>query len=241
MANIWDITSIIAAIGALLGVINTIILVLQYRNGKKNDKNSELLSQPNFDITLLYSDKIRNDDDIKLNKIANIEDVPFDTVEIELKVVGGIATNVKLDVTPIIDIAFYGLSDSSFPFVVSCCTINFFSLATFPISENLYSKKAAGNLYYIHALSSVINAKLKALFPNELVFAIATPQYYSHISYTDSYRQRQNYYLHNNHPISADSFANNTKGCNCYVQLNGFSIDIRIVEHIIKAAFPKNQ
>ena len=237
----WDLTTIIAVVGAFLGIINTFILILQYKSEKKKDKKADLQSQPNFDITLLYSDKIRNDENIKLNEIANIEDVSFDTVEIELKVVGGVATNVQLDVIPIIDISFYGLSNSTFPFIVSCCTINFFSLATYPLSDNIYSKKAEGNLYFIHALSSAINARLKNLFPNDLVFALAIPQYYSHISYTDSCKQSQDYYLHNNQPINAESFTYSTKDCKCYIHLNGFNIDDKIVEHIINSAFPENQ
>lgn len=125
LANNWSITNILAVLGGILGVINTVILVLQYINDKKQTTKSELQSQPNFDISFLYSDKIRNKGNIQLNKIANIKDVPFDTVEMELKVVGSIASNIKLDVFPIIDIAFYGLSDSTFPLIVSCGVINF--------------------------------------------------------------------------------------------------------------------
>lgn len=237
----WGITTILAIIGSIIGIINTCILVMQHINSKKRTDKTELQSQPNFDISLLYSDKIRNGNNAILNKDADIKDVPFDTVEMELKVVGGLATNLKLDVFPIIEISFYGMSDSSFPLRVPCIASDFFSVGTFHAEENLYSKKAEGNLYFLHVLSSTINAKLKELYPNDLVFAVATPQYYSCISYTDSYRQQQKYYLRNNHPISAKFYKEDTDACKCYVNFNSSNIDDKLIVSIINLAFPENQ
>ncbi len=239
----WDISTIIAVIGCFLGIINTYILVKQHKYNKKQTDKADLQLQPNFDISLLYSDKIRNSYNINLNKDADIKDVPFDTVDLELKVVGGIATNLKLDVFPIIDISFYGMSESKFPLPlrVPCIASNFFCLGTFPSGENLYLKKSEGNLYFLHVLSSTINAKLKKLYPNDLVFAVATPQYYSCISYTDSYRKQQEYYLHNNLPISAESYKENTDACKCYVDFNSSNIDDGLIVSIINLAYPENQ
>lgn len=223
-----------------MGVINTFILIKQYLSEKKQSQKSDLRTQPNSDISLLYSDKIRDIVSKQINSIADIKEVSFDTVEMELNVVGGIATNLKLDVFPIIDICFYGISDSTWPLRVSCIASNYFHLATFPVDgkENVYSKKGEGNLYFLHVFSTVLNAKLKELYPEELVFAIATPHYYSCISYTDSYKQPQKYYLHNNHPISAQTYGENTKGCSCYIDFNNANIDSRQIEHIINLAFP---
>lgn len=109
----WDITTILAVLGGILGVINTYILIKQYLSEKKQSQKSNLRTQPNFDISLLYSDKIRDIVSKQTNSLADIKEVPFDTVEMELNVVGGIATNLKLDVFPIIDICFYGISDST--------------------------------------------------------------------------------------------------------------------------------
>lgn len=239
----WDITTILAVLGGILGVVNTYILVKQYLSKKKQSKKSELRIQPNFDISLLYSDKIRDKVSEQINSIADIKDVPFDTVEMELNVVGGIATNLKLDVFPIIDICFYGISDSTWPLRVSCIASNYFHLATFSVDgkENVYSKKREGNLYLVHVFSTALNAKLKELYPEELVFAIVTPHYYSCISYTDSYKQPQKYYLHNNHPISEQTYSENTKECSCYIDFSNSNIDNRQIEHIINLAFPENQ
>jgi len=238
----WDITTILAVLGGVLGIVNTYILIRQYLSEKKQSKKSELRTQPNFDISLLYSDKIRNDIVAEQsNFIADIQDVQFDTVEMELKVVGGIATNLKLDVFPIIDICFYGISDSTLPLKVSCIAPNFFHLDTFTVEDNRYSKRAKGNLYFLHNFSSAINAKLKEMYPDDLVFAIATPHYYSCISYTDSYKNQKKYYLHNNHPISSESYSEHTKECNCYADFQNRNVDIRQIEHIINLAFPENQ
>lgn len=239
----WDITTILAVLGGILGVINTYILIKQYLSEKKQSQKSNLRTQPNFDISLLYSDKIRDIVSKQTNSLADIKEVPFDTVEMELNVVGGIATNLKLDVFPIIDICFYGISDSTWPLRVSCIASNYFHLATFPVDgkENVYSKKGEGNLYFVHVFSTALNAKLKELYPEELVFAIATPHYYSCISYTNSFKQPQKYYLHNNHPISAQSYSENTKECSCYIDFNNPNIDNMQIERIINLAFPENQ
>lgn len=239
----WDIATILAILGGILGFANTYILIKQHLSDKKQSKKSELRTQPNFDISLLYSDKIRDKVSQQSNSIADIKDLPFDTVEMELNVVGGIATNLKLDVFPIIDICFYGISTSTWPLRVSCIATNFFYLATLTVEgkDNVYSKEGVGNLYFLHVFSTLLNAKLKDSYPGELVFAVATPHYYSCISYTDAYKHPQKYYLHNNHPISTQVYDENTKGCSCYIDFNYPNIDNRQIEHIINLAFPENQ
>lgn len=238
----WDITTILAIIGGILGVINTIILIFQYIHSSKQSHKVDLSAHPNFDIILLYSDKIRNSLTSALNGIADINDVPFDTVEIQLNVVGGVATNLKLDVTPLIEIQIYGLSETplGLPLSSTCVALNFFGWDTSPLDSNKYLKCGEGNVYLIHLLSSLVNAKLKELYPDTSVFGIVTPQYYSRISYIDSYKCHQEYFLHNNHPISKDAYKENTSENKCFVDFNGKFSD-EVIERIINLAFPENQ
>ena len=238
----WDLTTILAIIGGVLGVINTIILIFQYIHFTKQARKVDLSAHPNFDITLLYSDKIRNVLSSEFNEIADIEDVPFDTVEMELNVVGGVATNLKLDVSTLIVLHIYGLTKGPLqtPLKTTCVPINFFGWDISPIDSNKYLKRAEGNVYKIHLLTSLVNAKLKERYPDTLVFATACPQYYSRISYIDSYKKQQEYFLHNNHPISADDYKENVNEHKSFVDFNGnFSEDI--IEHIINQSFPENQ
>lgn len=238
----WDLTTILAIIGGVLGIINTLVLIFQYIHSTKQARKVDLSAHPNFDITLLYSDKIRNVLSSELIEIADVEDVPFDTVEMELNVVGGVATNLKLDVTTLIDLHIYGLTEGplQMPLKTTCVPINFFGWDISPLATNKYLKQAEGNIYKIHLLSSLVNAKLKERYPDTLVFAIATPQYYSRISYIDSYKNNQEYFLHNNHPISIAEYKEIVDEHKCFVDFNGkFSEDI--IERIIKQAFPENQ
>ena len=237
-----DITTILAIIGGVLGVTNTIILIFQYFHSTKQAHKVDLSAHPNFDITLLYSDKIRNAISSEINEIADIEEVPFDTVDMELNVVGGVATNLKFDVTTLLDLHIYGLTEGplEMPLKTTCISINFFGWDISPIDSNKYLKRAEGNVYKIHLLTSLVNAKLKERYPVPLVFATACPQYYTRISYIDSYKKQQEYFLHNNHPISADAYKENINEHKCFVDFNG-NFSENIIEHIINQAFPENQ
>lgn len=238
-----DITTIIAILGGVLGVINTIILIFQYIHSSKQAHKLDLSAHPNFDITLLYSDKIRNSLSSELIEFADINDVPFDTVEIQLNVVGGVATNLKMDVTPLIDIHIYCLSEDSsgLPLNSTCVAMNFFRWDISPLDSNKYLKRANnGNVYLINILYSLINAKLKELYPDTSLFGTATPHFYSRISYIDSYKCHQEYFLHNNRPISKDAYNRNISEHKCYVDFNGKFSD-ELIERIIKLSFPETQ
>lgn len=237
----WDITTIVGIIGGVLGTINTILLVKQYRFEKRKARKSDLQSLPNFDVFFVFSDKIRNND-VTLHTDANIDDVPFDTVEMQLNVIGGIASNLKCDVIPVIQVAFYGMSNSTFPISIFLIATGFFDLGTSPKGDGKYYKYAKGNLYNLYRLSSAINAMLKTMYPNDLVFAVTTPHYYSSISYYDSFKEPHSYYLHNNHPISEDAFkkATDTSAFDGYVDFYGNFVEDRLIRLIIDRVFPEN-
>lgn len=235
----WDITTILAILGGVVGVISTLILIFQYSQSAKQAHKVDLSAHPNFDISFLYSHKIRDVLSTELNEIADIEDESNDTVAMELNVVGGVATNLKLDVIPLIDLHIYGLTEGPFemPLRTTFVPINFFRWDMSQLDSNKYLKRAEGNVYKIRLLSSLVNAKLKERYPDMLIFAIPYPHYYSRISYIDSYKNHQEYFLHNNHPISIDDFKKNVNGHKCFVDFNS-KFSGEIIERIIDQVFP---